>query len=129
MRGGNNNLGHLYLVPFSITSGFQAGTNTLDFVVYEMGGSPTGLLVTDFGGTADLFGPTAFIRVSQVEVCWNTVSNQWCQLQYRSDLTTNLWVPLTTDWMLGDGLRHCTNDPVLPGQPARFYRVAVTNAP
>jgi hypothetical protein len=32
-------------VSFSITSGFVTGTNTLDFVVSNAGGGPTGLIV------------------------------------------------------------------------------------
>jgi hypothetical protein len=40
------------LAPFVITSGFQAGVNTLDFVVTDVG-SIAGLLVTDLRGTAE----------------------------------------------------------------------------
>jgi hypothetical protein len=121
--------GYGYLTSFSIPSGFQSGTNTLDFVVYNKEYSASGLLVSELSGTAEFPGPITTIRMSQVEVCWNTFSNMWCQLQYRSDLTTNQWVPFTTDWMLGDGFTHCTNDTVLANQPTRFYRVAITNAP
>ncbi|MFI5224697.1 MAG: hypothetical protein ACHQX3_10760, partial [Nitrospirales bacterium] len=38
--------------------------------------------------------PLATIRASQVEVCWNSISNLTYQVQYRSDLTTNLWTSL-----------------------------------
>lgn len=68
------------------------------------------------------------IRVSQVEICWDTATNAWYQLQYRSALWTNQGVPLTTDWVQGDGTRFCVNDAVFPGQDKRFYRVAVTNS-
>ena len=69
------------------------------------------------------------IRVSQVELCWQTASNAWYQLQYRSTLTTNQWTPLGGMWITGNGTRYCTNDTVLVGQPQRFYQVAVTNSP
>jgi hypothetical protein len=39
--------------PFSITSGFDKGLNTLEFLVYQDGGSPTGLRV-EMTGTYDL---------------------------------------------------------------------------
>jgi hypothetical protein len=73
--------------------------------------------------------PTVAIRVSQVELCWNTTPTNWYQLQYESSLTTNQWVPLFTNWFTGDGSRLCTNDAVLANSPQRFYRVAVTNSP
>ena len=71
--------------------------------------------------------PQISIRLSQVELCWDTTTNTWYQLQYRSSLTGQTWAPLTT-WMAGDARRFCTNDAVLIGQPQRFYQVAVTNA-
>lgn len=33
------------LSPFSVSSGFEAGLNTLDFEIEQDGGSPTGILV------------------------------------------------------------------------------------
>lgn len=39
--------------PFSISSGFVAGLNNLDFVVANSGGGPTGLRV-EMNGTANL---------------------------------------------------------------------------
>ncbi len=45
---GNSNPGTwelTYLWPLSITSGFRAGLNTLDFVIFEEGGTPSGLHV------------------------------------------------------------------------------------
>jgi hypothetical protein len=74
-------------------------------------------------------GPTASLRVSQVEICWDTVTNAWYQLRYRSTLTTNQWVPLTGAWLPGTGGMCCTNDAVQAGQSQRFYQVAVTNSP
>jgi len=72
--------------------------------------------------------PVLDIRVSQVELCWQTRASNWYRLQYESALTTNQWVPFMA-WIAGDGSRFCTNDAVLADQAQRFYRVAVTNAP
>jgi hypothetical protein len=69
------------------------------------------------------------IRVSHVELCWDTDTSALYQLQYRSELTTNLWVPLFTNYVKGTGSSICTNDAVLVGQPQRYYRVVSTNAP
>jgi hypothetical protein len=66
------------------------------------------------------------IRASQVEVCWNSISNLTYQVQYRSDLTTNLWTSLV-DCVRSTGSRTCISDPVVVGQPQKFYRVVQTN--
>lgn len=67
-------------------------------------------------------------RASQVELCWDTLSNEVYQLQFRSSLTTNMWLPFGST-VTGDGLRYCTYDSVPPGQAQKFYRLLVTNAP
>ena len=69
--------------------------------------------------------PRVTIRTSQVEVCWNSQSNLTYQVQYRSDLTTNLWTSLL-DCVPSTGSTSCIYDPVVEGQPQRFYRVALT---
>ena len=70
--------------------------------------------------------PLVTIRASQVEVCWNSISNLTYQVQYRSDLTTNVWTSLV-DCVRSVGSTSCIFDPVVVGQPQRFYRVALTN--
>ena len=70
--------------------------------------------------------PVVTIRASQVEVCWNSKSNLTYQVQYRSDLATNLWTPLV-NCVQGSGSVNCVHDPIAPGQPQRFYRVLLTN--
>jgi hypothetical protein len=70
--------------------------------------------------------PLATIRASQVEVCWNSISNLTYQVQYRSDLTTNIWISLVNCFR-STGALSCISDPVPLGQPQRFYRVALTN--
>lgn len=66
--------------------------------------------------------PVVSIRVSEVELCWESVTNKAYQVQYRSALTTNLW----TNWgapIQGSGMRNCIKDPVPVGEPRRFFRV------
>jgi hypothetical protein len=62
------------------------------------------------------------VRVSQVELCWNSLSNFTYQLQYRSMLTTNLWLPFGGPVLGIDGVI-CTNDTVVPGELQKYYRV------
>jgi hypothetical protein len=87
---------------------------------------------SNFVVSADEFNPppapTLSIRISQVEVCWNTVSNVLYQLQYKSALTTNQWVPVTTNWITGDGNPFCVDEPILPNQSQGYYQILVTNA-
>lgn len=74
--------------------------------------------------------PRLSIRVSQqVELCWQTSPNAWYQLQYCSLLPTGQWLPLSTNWVTGDGTRFCTTDAVIPGNHQRFYRLSVANSP
>jgi hypothetical protein len=70
--------------------------------------------------------PLVTIRPSEVEVCWNSISNLTYQVQYRSDLTTNLWISLV-DCVRSTGATCCIFDPVVVGQPQRFYRVTLTS--
>ena len=72
--------------------------------------------------------PTLRILLPQLELCWTTETNAWYQLQYRCSLMAGQWIPLTTNWVSGDGARFCTADAMLPGQPQRFYRVVATNS-
>ena len=70
--------------------------------------------------------PRVTIRASQVEVCWNSISNLTYQVQYRSDLTTNLWTSLG-GCIRSTNSTSCIYDPVVVGEPKRFYRVLLTN--
>ena len=70
--------------------------------------------------------PRVTARVSQVEVCWNSISNLTYQVQYCSELTTNVWTPLV-DCVRSVGSTSCIFDPVVVGQPQRFYRVSLTS--
>ena len=80
----------------------------------------------------DPLAPRLEIRCSQTELCdlcWQTATNRFYQLLYASVLATNLWVPLHTNWVSGDGTRHCETDAIAAGSPVKFYRLLSTNAP
>lgn len=71
--------------------------------------------------------PAASIRISEIEVCWPSRSNRVYEVDYRSALTTNLWLPLFTN-ILGNGQNICVSDRIV--FPQRFYRVICsTNQP
>ena len=62
------------------------------------------------------------IRVSEVEVCWESVGGKQYQVQYRPNAAAETW----RDWgapMDGTGTTMCITDAVLAGEPRRFYRV------
>ena len=64
--------------------------------------------------------PRLTIQFSQVEICWESLTNKSYQVQYSSDMTSNAWVNLgdpvagngSTNWIF-DGLTF----------PRRYYRV------
>lgn len=87
------------------------------------------VFLTEINGVVEVLPPTLSIRVSQVELCWQTATNTWYQLQYRSTLTTNQWLPLSASWVAGNGTRFCTTDAIVVGSPQRFYQLSVTNSP
>ena len=119
---------------------FQESSDSGQAIDYDglpVGGSPVVrvLLNTDSGTTASGFFikshitqltfeplPMGTIRTSQVEVCWNSLTNLSYQVQYRSSLTENLWTALG-NCVQGSGTRMCIYDPIVVGQPQRFYRV------
>jgi hypothetical protein len=70
--------------------------------------------------------PLVTIRASPVELCWNSISNVTYQVQYRSDLTTNLWTSLG-GCIRSTNSTSCAYDLTVGGQPQRFYRVVMTN--
>ena len=70
--------------------------------------------------------PLATIRTSQVELCWSSQSNATYQVQYRSVLSTNAWTSLV-NCVRSTNSTTCIYDPIVAGQPSRFYRVILTN--
>jgi hypothetical protein len=118
--------------PFSIGDStvfsgryFQGGIDQVRLYDSALSASEIQTLYLAESGT--LPPPRLDIRVSQVEICWETFTNAGYQLQYRSELTTNDWVPFYNGYWPGTGGVLCTNDAVFPGQGQRFYQVVVTN--
>ncbi len=62
------------------------------------------------------------IRVSEVEFSWFALTEITYQPQYRSGLTTNVWMDLGGR-VVGTGSRMVLRDQVPTGAPQRFYRV------
>ena len=68
--------------------------------------------------------PNTTVRVSEVEVCWDSNSNRTYQVQYRSALTTNVWMNLGAP-VPGAERRTCVTDKIVAEEPKRFYRVVI----
>jgi hypothetical protein len=66
--------------------------------------------------------PRSMIRVSEVEVCWDSQTSVLYDVQFRPDLELSTWAPLYTN-VVGTGSMMCVGDRVALGQPRRFYRV------
>jgi hypothetical protein len=64
--------------------------------------------------------PRLSIETSHIRVCWESQINRTYQLQYRSALTTNVWIDLGSP-IAGIGAADCTVQPV--SDPQRFYRI------
>jgi hypothetical protein len=77
--------------------------------------------------------PALQVRRSQsppeLALCWQTAPNRFYQLLCSSVLNTNQWVPLSTNWIWGDGTIHCEIDLIDSISPTKFYRLLCTNAP
>jgi hypothetical protein len=64
------------------------------------------------------------IRISEVEISWQSVSNTSYRIEYRSDLTSNSWVTLTNaNCITGDGGALRVYDKIPVGEPQRFFHV------
>jgi hypothetical protein len=91
-------------------------------------GSTTPNSIDDFVGTFTLvvesLAPQVSIRSSQVEVCWNSLSNRMYQVQYRLNLMTNGWADLGSP-ISGNGSMNCITDAIAVGQTQRFYQVVL----
>ena len=79
-------------------------------------------VVSELQLDADILPVTASIRVSEVEICWLSLSDKTYEVEYRSSLTTNTWTPLFTN-IAGNGATICVDDKIVAGQPQRLYRV------
>lgn len=65
--------------------------------------------------------PRLSIEVADVALCWRSSSNIMYQVEYQSELTTNMWASLGEP-IVGNGTTNCILDSVR-GTPRRFYRV------
>ena len=108
-----------------VEQGGMTGTLQARLAISNLDG--TGVERADPHGVAVRTPPLLVtIRASQVEVCWNSTSNFTYQVQYSSDLTTNLWTPLV-NCVRSTGSRSCLSDSIVIGQPQKSYRVVQTN--
>ncbi len=74
--------------------------------------------------TLERLPASSTLRVSEVELCWETVATKVYQVQSRPALPTSLW----TNWdgpVQGNGATSCIRDAVPAGEPQRFYRVTI----
>jgi hypothetical protein len=112
----------------AVTFDTVSGDPAIGRVFYFGSSTATTGIIRDSHVTQFTFEPPPLVTIhaSQVELCWNSISNLTYQVQYRSDLTTNLWTSLV-DCVRSTGSTSCIFDPVVVGQPQRFYRVAMTN--
>lgn len=62
------------------------------------------------------------IRVSEVEVLWNSIPNRKYQVQRRTEIETSPWSDLGLP-LVGTGDTMRVTDQILDGSPKRFYRV------
>lgn len=70
--------------------------------------------------------PHVAIRSSQVEVCWDSVSNATYRVEWRSDASGSDWTALV-GCLRSTNSTTCVQDPVAPGAPRKFYRVIRTD--
>jgi hypothetical protein len=66
--------------------------------------------------------PKVSIRVSEVELCWPTLTSVVYQLQYCTSLSANTWTNLGPQ-TAGTGSTVCFREPVPAGSAGRLYRV------
>jgi hypothetical protein len=69
--------------------------------------------------------PRLSIRVSEVEICWPTVTNVFYQVQYRTGASSGSWSNLGAQ-VPGTGSTICLKDAVPADSPQRYYRVLTT---
>jgi hypothetical protein len=67
---GQVSAGFSSLVPFSVASGFNVGLNTLDFLVANVGGGPTGLRVDGIKGTYQIPEPASLAMGFGGSLAW-----------------------------------------------------------
>jgi hypothetical protein len=121
----NNNTASTFQ-DIDVSRHLRPGLNLLAVKAHDSYASaPLGMNYEAFSLRLDVeFTPdTLSIRCSQVEICWQSATNVIYQLQYQSALTGGQWTNLGAP-IAGDGSRKCVTDPILEGEPQRFYRTA-----
>ena len=76
---------------------------------------------TTFDDLSVRFLPTLSIEVTEVALCWESNPNVVYQVEYRSEVSGNVWVPLGGQ-VIGNGATTCIFDAV-QDLPRRYYRV------
>lgn len=105
---------HSYVFTFTA----NASSTTVTFEpIFTFGFGPA---IDDV--SVEPIAPLLAIRLSQVELSWKTTEGVNYQVQYRSELTSNLWTDLGAA-IVGDGNTKFFTDAIAPGQPQRFYQV------
>lgn len=113
---------------FTTTAGRTAGGVTVSFTgsaIHRVEiltlSAPSGCAVDDlsFATPVSVDVPRLSIVVSQVRLCWDSLTNRLYQVQYRSEATTNRWVDLGAP-VRGTGT-NCVTDAV--AGPPRIFRV------
>jgi len=109
--------------PFASNSEVQAVLSNLS-ALYILGEAVSGdeISILDNVRITPPSCPPVSIRVSEVEICWPSVPGVIYQIDYRSDLTTNTWMPLFSN-VLANSEETCVEDLVVKDTPKRFYRV------
>ena len=102
-----------------------AGPGNMPFSSVRIGtygtAAETALAFDDFQISAvPQASPHLSIRISQVEVCWESLTNMIYQVQYSTALTSNTWVNLGGA-VPGNGFTNCISDVLT--SPRRYYRV------
>ncbi|MBL9173419.1 MAG: hypothetical protein JNL10_07800 [Verrucomicrobiales bacterium] len=69
------------------------------------------------------------VNETTAELCWDTGVNLWYQVQVRSGVGTDGWVPLQAEWKKGSGGRECTQIPIQPGTSAQYFQVVTVSVP
>lgn len=79
--------------------------------------------IIELDGFTDPLETQASIRMSEVEVCWDSIANVRYRVEYKSQLPNSEWVTVGQQSRVGTGGRMCVADRLPNGAESRFYRV------
>lgn len=79
--------------------------------------------VIELDGFTDPLETQASIRMSEVEVCWDSIANVRYRVEFKSQLPNSEWVTVGEESRFGTGGRMCVADRLPNGAESRFYRV------